>query len=65
MTQEDKKAQQDGSLWFGFGGDNVELVTVQSLQWSDEGIVYMLTTQDTVLSSNDLAAMAQQLIDLK
>ena len=63
MTEEDKKAEENGELVFSWGSDEVEISKVSSVQWVKDGIQYMLMQIDGKLSENELRDMAADLIN--
>ncbi|MDO5397413.1 MAG: hypothetical protein Q4G33_05735 [bacterium] len=62
MTEEDKKAEENGELVFSWGSDEVELHTVQSVSWVDEGMHFDLMQMDGNLSKDDMTEMANEII---
>ena len=63
MTDEDKKAEENGELVFSWGSDEVKISEVSSVQWVKDGIQYMLMQIDGKLSENELRDMAADLIN--
>ena len=62
MTDEDRAAEQSGELVFSYGSDEVEIVEIQSLHWTKDGVQYMLMQMDGRLSVEDLTQMAEQML---
>ena len=62
MTEEDKKAEENGELVFSYGSSKVEICEVQSVTWRNNGIQYQLLQIDGKLSADDLAKMAEEII---
>ena len=62
MTDEDKKAEENGELVFSYGSDKVEIIEVQSVTWTEDGTHYLLMQMDGKLSDNELADMAKEVI---
>lgn len=63
MTDEDKKAEENGELVFTWGSDEVKISEVSDVQWIKDGIQYMLMQIDGKLSENELKDMAADLIN--
>lgn len=63
MTEEDKKAEENGELVFSWGSDEVKISEVSDVQWVKDGIQYMLMQIDGKLSENELKDMAVELIN--
>lgn len=63
MTDEDKKAEENGELVFSYGSSNVEIFEVQSVTWINDGIQYQLLQIDGKLSADDLVNMAEEIIN--
>ena len=62
MTDEDKKAEENGELVFSYGSSKVEISEVQSVTWRNNGIKYNLMQIDGKLSADELAGMAEEII---
>ena len=62
MTDEDKKAEENGELVFSYGSSKVEISEVQSVTWRNNGIKYNLMQIDGKLSGDELAGMAEEII---
>lgn len=62
LTEEDKKAEENGELVFSYGTDEVQVVEVQSVSWKVGDIHYQLMQLDGKLSPEELAEMAKELI---
>lgn len=63
LTEEDKKAQESGEIMFSYGSDAVESSVIQFVDWTDNGISYILMAQDSDLKQADLTAMAEEIVD--
>lgn len=63
MTEEDKKAEENGDLVFSWGSDKVKIAQVQSAVWTEDGTHYVLMQIDGKLSADDLADMAKEVIE--
>lgn len=63
LTDEDKKAEESGELVFSYGSLKVELCDVQSVTWIKNNIQYQLLQIDGRLSADDLASMAEEIIN--
>ena len=62
LTEEDKQAEESGELVFSYGTDEVEIMTVQTLSWSDGDMHYSLMQMDGKLSREELIRMAEEII---
>ena len=62
MTDEDKKAEENGELVFSYGSSKVEIKEVQSVSWKKDGMYYQLLQIDGKLSADELADMATEII---
>ena len=62
MTDEDKKAEENGELVFSYGSSKVEISEVQSVNWINNGIQYQLLQIDGKLSGKELVDMAAEVI---
>lgn len=63
LTDEDKKAEENGELVFSYGSSKVEIREVQSVTWIKDGIQYQLLQIDGKLSADDLVNMAEEIIN--
>ena len=63
MTDEDKDAETNGKLVFSWGSSKVEISEVQSVTWTVDGVQYQLLQIDGGLSADDLADMAEEIIN--
>lgn len=63
LTDEDKKAKENGELVFSYGSDKVEIIEVQSAVWTEDGVHYLLMQMDGKLSADELADMAAEAIE--
>jgi uncharacterized membrane protein (Fun14 family) len=62
LTDEDIAAEADGSLFISYGSDEVELMDFASVSWTLDGINYTLSGFDTVLDSEEMVGMAEEVI---
>ena len=62
LTDADKEAEKSGELVFSYGSDQVEIITVQALSWSDGDMHYELMQMDGKLTKDDLIGMACDII---
>ena len=62
MTDDDKKAEENGELVFSYGSSKVEISEVQSVTWRNNGIQYQLLQIDGKLSAKELVDMAAEVI---
>ena len=63
MTDEDKKAEANGELVFTYGSADVEISKVQSVTWVKDGIHYQLLQIGGKLSADELAKMAEEILN--
>ncbi len=63
-SEEDKKLQEEGKLMISYGSDQEERKLFKSVNWSENGIDYLLFTFENV-ELNSLTAMAKEAIDSK
>jgi hypothetical protein len=62
-TAEEQAQVEAGTLNIGYGSDEVELVASEYLSWTEDGISYGLMTMDNNLGSDELAKMAEEIIN--
>ena len=62
LTEEEKKAEENGEIVFSYGVEKDDIVKVQSVSWVKDGIHYELMQMDGKLSANELAEMAIEAI---
>lgn len=63
LTDEDKKAEENGELVFSYGSSRVEVSEVQSVSWEKDGVHYLLMQCDGKLSPEELCDMAKEAIN--
>ena len=63
MTAEDERAKESGDLVFSWGSDQVEITKVQSVSFEKDDIHYNLLQTDGKLSADELAHMAEEIIE--
>lgn len=63
LTEEDKKAEQDGSLVFSYGADYVSVSEVKGLSWETDDIHYSFIQIDGMLTKDDMVSMAKEIIN--
>lgn len=63
-SEEDKKLQEEGKLMISYGSDQEERKLFKSVNWSENGIDYMLFTFENV-ELYSMTAMAKEVIDVK
>lgn len=63
LTAEEEKAQENGSLVFGYGSSDIEVSKMQHLTWIKDGIAYQFMQSDGDLSMNELINMAKECIE--
>jgi len=62
LTEADKAAEAAGTVIFSYGSEKVTRMEIQSLQWSDHGVLSCLMQMDGSLTPEELAAMAKEII---
>ena len=62
LSEEEKSAENSGKLIFSYGSEEVSEYTVQSVQWSENGVQFMLMQMNGKLSADELVAMAKEAI---
>ena len=63
LTDADKKAEADGELVFSYGAAEVTISEVQSVTWVKDGMQYQLLQMDGRLSAEELAEMAEEILN--
>ena len=63
LTEEDKRAEESGELVFSYGSSEVEIKQVQSVTWTKDGVQYQLLQIDGRLSPEELAGMAEEVLN--
>lgn len=63
LTDADKKAEENGELVFSYGSDEIKIQKVQFVMWYKDGIQYQLLQMDGKLSANELADMAEEIVN--
>lgn len=63
LTEEDKKAEENGELVFSYGTDDVQIIEVQGVHWVKDGILYNLMQMDGKLPADALVEMAKKVIE--
>ncbi len=63
LTEEDKRAEENGELVFSYGADTVEINTVQSISFEKDGVRHSLMQIDGNLSKEELTEMAVEIIN--
>ena len=63
LTEEDKRAEENGELVFSYGSSEVEIIEVQSASWKKDGMYYQLLQIDGKLTADELADMATEIIN--
>jgi len=62
LSDEEKAAEESGEVIFSYGSDEVTKFTVQSAQWFEGGVQFMLMQMNGKLSADELVAMAKEAI---
>ena len=62
LTDEDKKAEENGELVFTYGSSEVEIKQVQHVSWVKDGVLCQLLQIDGKLSSDGLIKMAEEIL---
>ena len=63
MAEENKRAEESGELVFSYGSSEVEIKQVQSVTWTKDGVQYQLLQIDGRLSPEELAGMAEEVLN--
>ena len=63
LTDDDKKAKENGELIFSYGSSKVEIKEVQSVTWVKDEIQYQLLQIDGKLTSDELVKMAEEILN--
>ena len=63
LTDEDKKAEENGELVFTYGSSEVEIKQVRHVSWVKDGILCQLLQIDGKLSSDGLVKMAEEILN--
>ena len=63
MTDDDKKAKENGELIFSYGSSKVEIKEVQSVTWVKDEMQYQLLQIDGKLTSDELVKMAEEILN--
>ncbi len=63
LTDEDKKAEENGELVFSYGSSEVEIKQVQHVSWVKDGILCQLLQIDGRLSADGLEKMAEEILN--
>lgn len=63
LTDEDRKAEENGELIFSYGSDKVGISDVNSVSWHVGDIHYMLMQIDGKLSEKELVDMAREALN--
>ena len=63
LTEEDKKAQEAGHFNLAYGSDKIEIQTSYMVEWDIDGQGYSLFKFGDDLSSDELFAMAEEIIN--
>lgn len=63
-SEEERKAEAAGELYISYGSSEVEHEVFHFMQWTDDGIHYLLMSSDeNAPGQEEMAAMAKQIID--
>lgn len=63
MTEQDKKDEAEGKYVFSFGSEEIETVEAKHVQWTQDGVSYIITSMDNDITEYELVKMAHQVID--
>lgn len=63
LTDDDKKAEENGEIIFSYGSSEVKIQNVQSVTWTKDGMLYQLLQIDGKLSADELANMAEEILN--
>lgn len=62
LTEEDKKAQEDGNFNMAYGSDKVEVMTSYTVEWNMDGQGYSLFKFGEDLGAEEMFGMAEEII---
>ena len=62
LSAEEKAAEESGDVIFSYGSEEIVEYTVQSAQWFDDGVQFMLMQMNGKLSADELVDMAKEAI---
>lgn len=65
LSEEEKAAEESGEVIFSYGSDEVMECTVQSAQWAEDDIQFVLMQMNGKLSADELVDMAKEAINSK
>ena len=63
LTDDDKKAEENGELVFSYGSPEVKISEVQSVTWTKDGMLYQLLQIDGKLSAGELSKMTEEILN--
>ena len=63
LTEEEKAAEEAGTLQVGYGSDTVERTSYSSVQWQKDGISYLLMSFETPMTEEQLVEMASEVME--
>ncbi len=63
MTDDEKAAQERGEVIFSCGSNDVRTSKLKFLNWTDEGINYLIMAEDTNMVNSDFVDMAKEIIN--
>lgn len=64
LSSDEQAAEENGEVIFSYGSDEVMEYTVQSAQWTEDGVQFMLMQMNGKLSADELVAMAEEAINI-
>ena len=64
-TEEDKKAEQDGSVILSYGSQDIKLCNVQGVALEYQGLNYEFVAIDVDIDKEELLQMAKEMIDFQ
>lgn len=65
LTEQDKKDEASGKYVFSYGSDEIEIVTIKSVTWQQDGIGYCLLGMDSPIEKAEFIKMAKEIVDKK
>lgn len=63
LTEEDRRAEENGELVFSYGASEVEVMEIVSVKWSNGEMHYDLMQMNGKLSKDELVDMAKEIIN--
>lgn len=62
-TAQDIADESEGKIVFSYGTDDIEIIDIQGVSWTQDGVFYHINAMNSPLGQEELVAMAKELID--